>query len=134
MRLRGADMQIHLFISDYALGQNRLKDELQEILNDCTMIRYQTPKSFGQMISSNYQDPVVSVIMIGKKDELSLLSEIEFFWDRSKTILILPDEEPETIKLANKVRPVLTINMDADFSNVVSFIEHIKKRSEGKPQ
>jgi len=57
-------------------------------------------------------------------------SGIKYFWSRSKNILILPDEEPETLKLAGLIRPVFITGMEDDFSKMVLILKHIKERFE----
>jgi hypothetical protein len=121
-------MQIHLFISDSAPSRNRLKAKLQDILLTGTVIKYQNPDAFGRIIPRDYNETVASVIMAANTEELSRLAQIKFFWDRSKNILILPDKESETIKLAHKIRPVFMTSMDSDFSEVVLILEHITHR------
>ncbi len=123
-------MQIHLFVSDFAQARNRLKTELKDILDTNTVILHQDADAFDGIIPVTYNEPVASVIMPANTEDLSRLALSEFSWERSKNILILPDEEPETLKLAGLMRPVFTTTMDDDFSKVVLILKHIKERFE----
>ncbi len=123
-------MQIHLFVSDFAPARNRLKTELKDVLDTNTVIRHQDADAFDCIIPFTYNEPVASVIMPANTEELSRLAQGQFSWERSKNILILPDEEPETLKLAGLMRPIFIANMDDDFSKVVLILKHIKDRFE----
>lgn len=123
-------MQIHLFISDTALNRNRLNAELKDILDTNTVIEHQNADGFDYVMPCAYNEPIASVVMPVDNIELSRLTQIKFFWERSKNILILPDEETETLKLANRIRPVFITNMDDNFSNVSLILLHIKERYE----
>ncbi len=123
-------MQIHLFISDAAPDRNRLKAELKHVLDANTVIEHQNADSFDGIASCAYNEPIASVIMPVDNNELSQLTQFSFFKDRSKNILIIPAEEPETLKLANSIRPVFITTSEDDFSNVTSILKHIKNRFE----
>jgi hypothetical protein len=134
---RGIKMQIHLFISKSALAGNYLKDQLRGILNSNTVIKYQIPDDFGRLVSIPNDEPAVSVIMVANQHELSKLVQKGQLWDRYKTILILPNNELETINLAHCLRPIFIKSMEIDvpeqgmehdFSDVISILEHINSR------
>jgi hypothetical protein len=123
-------MQIHLFVSDSAPVRNRIKAELEKNLLATTIIDHQIPDDFHRMNTDAYNEPIASVVMPSNNKELSKLAQIKYFWSRSKNILILPDEEPETLKLAGLIRPVFITGMEDDFSKVVLILKHIKERFE----
>jgi hypothetical protein len=123
-------MQIHLFVSDSAPARNRIKAELKKTLRTNTAIHHQSPDDFHGITVGADNEPITSVIMPANNKELSRLAEIKDFWSRSKNILILPDEEPETLKLAGLIRPIFITIMDDDFSKVVLILKHIKDRFE----
>jgi hypothetical protein len=130
MTIRGTHMQIHLFISGSALARNRIKAELKKMIRSNTTTNHQTPNDFHSITIEPYNEPIASVIMPANNKELFQLTQIKDFWSKSKNILILPDEEPETLKLANSIRPVFITNIDDDFSNVALILKHIKNRFE----
>jgi len=123
-------MQIHLFISDTAPARDRIKAELKKILATNTAIHHQSPDDFHPITTGAYNEPIASVVMPANNKELSRLAQIKYFWSSSKNILILPDEAPETLKLAGLIRPVFITNMEDDFSKVVLILKHIKDRFE----
>ncbi len=123
-------MHIHLFVSDFAPARNRLKSELKDVLDTNTVILHQDADAFNDIIPAAYNEPVATVIMPANTTELSRLAQSEFSWERSKNILILPVEEPETLKLAGLMRPIFITNIDDDFSKVILILKHIKDRFE----
>jgi len=123
-------MQIHLFVSDSAPARDRIKAELEKNLPANALIYHQSPDDFHRITTGAYNEPITSVIMLANNKELSRLAEIKDFWSRSKNILILQDEEPETLKLAGLIRPVFITTMEDDFSKVVLILKHIKDRFE----
>ncbi len=123
-------MQIHLFISDSAPARDRIKVELEKILRTNTAIHHQSPDDFHGITVGADNEPITSVIMPANNKELFRLAQIKDFWSRSKNILILLDEEPETLKLAGLIRPVFITTMEDDFSKVVLILQHIKDRFE----
>ena len=127
-------MQIHLFVSDAAPARNRIKAELKKILSTNTAIHHQSPDDFHGITLGADNEPITSVIMPANNEELSRLAQIKDFWSKSKNILILPDEEPETLKLAGLIRPVFITTMEDDLSTVVLILNHIKDRFEGDIQ
>ena len=123
-------MQIHLFVSDSAPARDRIKAELEKNLPANALIYHQSPDDFHRITTGAYNEPITSVIMLANNKELSRLAQIKYFWSSSKNILILPDEEPETLKLAGLIRPVFITSMEDDFSKVVLILKHIKDRFE----
>jgi hypothetical protein len=82
------------------------------------------------MVSPITKEPTVAVIMVGEKQEISLLSERKGVWDRVKTILVLHDDDQEIINLGLLLHPIFITYIDSDFSEVAAIMEHIKNRSE----
>lgn len=121
-------MQIHLFVSDSAPARDRIKAQLENSLPANALIYHQSPDEFHRITTGAYNEPITSVIMQANNKELSRLTKIKYFWSRSKNIIILPDEEPETLKLAGLIRPIFITTMDDDFSKVVLILKHIKDR------
>lgn len=121
-------MQIHLFVSDSAPARDRIKAQLEKNLPANALIYHQSPDDFHRITTGAYNEPITSVIMPANNKELSRLTQIKYFWSKSKNIIILPDEEPETLKLAGFIRPIFITTMDDDFSKVVLILKHIKDR------
>ena len=123
-------MQIHIFISEKAHAGDRLISTLQPIMRSNPVIQYHGADTFGRMVSPITKEPTVAVIMVGEKQEISLLSERKGVWDRVKTILVLHDDDQEIINLGLLLHPIFITYIDSDFSEVAAIMEHIKNRSE----
>ena len=130
MTLKGKYMQVHIFISQKAHAGDRLISALQPIMRSNPVIYYHGLDSFGRMVSPATKEPAVAVIMVGEKQEISLLSEKKGVWDRVKTILVLHDDDQEIINLGLLLHPIFITYIDSDFSEVAAIMEHIKNRAE----
>ena len=120
-------MQIHLFISKKAQTGNRLKAALSDALKTNPVIQYNAPNAFGSVIPAAYDVPAIAVIMVSEHEELAELAEMRGVWDRFKTILVIPNGEPETIRLADQLHPIFLTCMSSDFAEVATILDHIKK-------
>ena len=118
-------MQIHLFISEHASAKNRLEAVLKTELHVKAIINYHSPNAFGCVIPASYNEAAIAVIMAADREELILLARCNVLRERFKTILILPDDNPEIIRLGLSLRPIYIIYMDDDFSEIVLIMEHI---------
>jgi len=127
-------MQIHLFISDHALAGSRLRARLHDYIQKYPVIQYNSLEAIGQVIPLVYNEPAVAVIMLGKKEELSLLADRKYIHDSYKTILVVPDNDADTFNLGLSLRPVIITHMDSDFNEVNDILFHIKDRSEMQMQ
>jgi hypothetical protein len=116
-----------MFISEQAPAKNRLETVLKTTVHVKAIIHYYSPKAFGCVIPASYNEAAIAVIMAAKREELVLLTRSKDLWERFKTILILPNDNPEIISLALSFRPIYIVYMDDDFSGIVSILEHIKK-------
>jgi hypothetical protein len=123
-------MQVHIFISEKAHAGDRLISALQSIMSSNPVIQYHRADTFGRMVSPTSKEPIIAVIMVGENEELTLLSESKGIWDRFKTIIVLQNDDQETINLCLSLRPIFITYMDSDFSEVTNILDHIKNRSE----
>jgi hypothetical protein len=119
-----------MFISEKANAVDRLISALQPIMSSNSVIQYHAPDTFGRVVSPVSKEPAVAVIMVRDKEELALLSEREGIWNRFKTILVIQDDDQETINLGLSLHPIFITYMDSDFSEVADIIDHIKNRAE----
>lgn len=119
-------MHIHLFISDRAPEGDRLRTVLQDAMPEIQLSQYPSIGSIGWMTPTTCNGLTIAVIMAAKNEELVMLAIWKSIWGRIKTILVLPNDEPETITLGHALRPRYVTFTDRDFHDVVAVLKHIK--------
>ena len=124
-------MHIQLFISDYAPEGDRLLAVLRDAVPGVPIIQYHSTTAIGKVIPAAYNEKIVAVIMVAEKGELAILAHNKKSWDRLKTILVLPDSEPETVTLGHVFRPVYMAFPSSDFSDIAAVLKHIRESAEG---
>ena len=120
-------MHVQLYISDYAPEGNRLLTVLREAIPEVPIIQYHGIGAVGRVMPTSYNEKIVAVIMVADKEELTSLAQRNKTWDRLKTILVLPDSEPETVTLGHVLRPVYMAFASNDFSDIAAVLKHIRK-------
>ena len=124
---RESHMHIHLFISKDAPAAKRFRAALQETLSTFPLIRYYDVEAIGCVIPAAYDDKAVAVVMASGNEELGKLAERKAFWDRVKTILVLPDSDPETISMGYTLKPrYISFIEENNFSDVVAILNHLR--------
>ena len=124
-------MHIQLFISEKAPEGKRLLAVLREAMPEVPLIQYHTTGAVGRVKASVYNEKAVAVIMVTGRDELAALARLENTWDRLKTILVLPDSEPETVSLAHALRPSYIAFTGGHFADVIAILNHIRESVAG---
>lgn len=127
-------MHIHLFISDHATEGHRLQALIVDKMPEVPVIQYHGIEAVGRVVPAAYDEKVVALVMVAKIEELVILARGQNLWMRSKTVLILPSNEPELVSRGHALRPVYTAFSNGDFSDVLSVISHIRSRSKRKPR
>jgi hypothetical protein len=78
------------------------------------------------LLTTFYQDGIV-VLMAKKREELSELMPILPLFRRVRIILLLPDQEPETIKIGYSLEPRFLSCLDNGLSEVKSVVQKMLK-------
>ncbi len=125
-------MHIHLYISEMAKEGDRLWTVLKDAMPGVPFIQYHGTGAVGRVIPVGYNEKIVAVIMVAERDELAALARRENTWGRLKTILVLPDRDPETVSLGHKLRPSYIAFSDGCFADVVTVLKHIQENSDGE--
>ncbi len=124
-------MHIHLYISGPGSFANRLKAVLWNSLSAFPVIQYYSIEAIGRVMPTVYDEKAVALVMVTEKKELEELAEKNYFWDRVKTILILPDSDPETISLGHALKPSFVTFIENDFSDALAVLNHICESANG---
>lgn len=124
-------MHIQLFVSDHAPGGHRLQTLVRDAMPGVPFIQYHGVEAVGRVVPIAYDEKIISLVMVADVEELVMLARGQSLWERSKTVLVLPSNEPEIILKGHALRPVYTAFSDGDFNNVISVMTHIRSRLEG---
>ena len=124
-------MHIQLFISKQAPEGDRLWTALKDTMSEMPFIQYHNTGAVGRVIPATYNEKAVAVIMVAEREELVALGHLKNTWDRLKTILVLPDSEPETVSLAHALRPSYIAFTGSCFVDVVAILNHILESADG---
>lgn len=69
------------------------------------------------------QSPSILVLAVSGKDELIALHQIDSLLDKGARILILPDDDSQTLTLAHRLRPKYISTNAGDFGDVADVIK-----------
>ncbi len=120
-QLGGSEKEIMMTLLLYARENEagrRLKERIQEL-----MLNHDV-ESFGAIdhLINRLRQPVsgfsMAVILAGNQNELSKILEAGDLLGSLKTIIILPDRNPETVSAALKLHPRYLSYADGDFLDV----------------
>ncbi len=125
-------MHIHLFISEKAPAGERLRAALRDVLSGLSVIQYSRIEAFDQVIPSHFNEAAVAVVMVGENEELARLADKKGILEKTRTILILPDNGKEALTMGHLLRPRFLTFMSSDFSDVAAVLTHIKSREQKK--
>jgi hypothetical protein len=120
-------MHIQLFISEDTQEGDRLLGVLRAAMPGVPLIQYHDTEAIGRVMPTAYNEKIVAVIMVAERETLASLARRNKMWDRLKTILVLPDSEPETVTLGHVLRPTYMTFTNSDFSDVAAVLKHIRK-------
>lgn len=82
---------------------------------------------------SNFAQKAVVVLFAEKRDELEALLPVIELFRQVQIVLVLPDREPETIKIGYQLEPRLLSFIDSGFLIVKSAIQRMLRRSQDAP-
>lgn len=124
-------MHIQLYISEDASEGHRFQALIRDAMPEVPVIQYHGIDAVGRVVPIAYDEKIIVLIMVANIEELELLARGRNIWERNKTILVLPENEPEIVNRGLALRPVYTAFAGGDFTDVLSVIDHIRSRLNG---
>jgi hypothetical protein len=90
-------------------------------------------RSFAARIRKPKDSLSVAVIWNPTKEDLREIGTMRDFLTGVRTLLVLPDQETETIALAHKIFPIYITYVDEGTSKIVSVLERLTRTGRDSP-
>jgi hypothetical protein len=117
-----------LYFSDEAEGTGR---ELQEVLyNDLPEMPLEIFTGFDDLVTGLKRpeaEPAVVVLVIADRSELEEFLPLRPMLEDASVILLLPEQSPETLSLAQQLNPDYIKDAEDDLVEVATIIDEILK-------
>jgi len=105
---------------------------LREIVDHLTLEEkfevYQTIDSFSHRLNHLIGEPTITILFINTKEDLLELLSIKHLLFDTKIILILPDQEEDTIAKGHSLRPRFLTFSNSDLKEVSAVFNKILKK------
>ena len=112
-------MKLLFYTSEDSSNSIRLRILVESVIRDAaTLETCQSIEALHEKFRDPNKDNFVAVFVASSRDELMELQRFRKHIHDLRLILILPDNDKDTIDLAHKLRPRFVVNIYSDF-NVV---------------
>ncbi len=115
--------ELHVIL--YAKDQDALgtiRNAVAEVIPDAMIKAFETVEALGDGLRKPTYNCTVAVIVASGKEELREISSLQQFLWGLRTIVVLPDEDDETISLAHGLRPRFVSSYDDSFLRVIAVL------------
>ena len=120
-------MEVLLYATGADEAGKRLVRIIKTTLVSLDIQVYRTINSLTQKLHQPKDGFLIAVLLAHNKKELSkILSLKDLFWN-SRIILILPDQEMNTISKGHQLYPRFLSYVDSDFTDVAAVLEKMLK-------
>jgi hypothetical protein len=118
-------MNLFFFVSRPSGHEEQLLSAVAPIVSRGSLEVFRTFRGLAERIRRPKEYFSVAVVLNPTKEDLRKLVSIRDFLRETKVLLVLPDQDEETIALAHKVFPTYIADLDADVSEVVSVLRRL---------
>ena len=120
-------MKLLFFASMINEAGERIKGLVEKLVPGVNIEIYRTIDEFSARFHKPRDDVFVAVLLAGSRKELlDFLSLINLFRD-IRIILIIPDQEKETLALAHRLRPNFLCYKNSDFTEIAAVLNKMLK-------
>lgn len=120
-------MKLLLYASTDNTGL-RLKKCIDQLSVHQSIETFDTIDSLSSRLSQPVSDLALTVILVASSEELEKIIGFGYILQNIKTIIILPNRNPETISAAHKLYPRLIGYADEDFKDIAAVADRILKQ------
>jgi hypothetical protein len=106
--------------SSEALGS--MQDMVARLIPKVRIDPYQTVEELSESLRLSAYDSTVVVIIAADRGDLSDLSSLQQLLWGTRTILVLPDADDETVALGHSLRPRFVASREDGLENVVAVL------------
>ena len=84
---------------------------------------YDSIKTFGARLRSTLYEGAIAILLADKKETLSKIYTIGHLLNEIPIILIIPDQDEDTVRKAHALRPRFLTYTDSNFKDVAAVLE-----------
>jgi len=125
-------MKIFIYAKKITGPLELLQGVVEKVIPLCDIKKFNTSDALCQQLrrnttSQNYK--TITILLIDAQNELQDLIELRPLLAETRIILILPDKDPETIRLGHTLFPRYLDFLDSSFTEVGEVLQKIKQAS-----
>ncbi|MGA3207703.1 MAG: hypothetical protein ABSE05_07750 [Syntrophales bacterium] len=123
---------IIFFSTSCGAAEERLLQIIETMVSEKDIRIYRTIGSFSRGLRQPQNDTDIAILLVSSKVELNHLNLISL-WNLlsdMKTIVILPDSNPDTVAKGHILRPRFLSYCDGDFQDVAAVLSRMIENSE----
>jgi hypothetical protein len=126
-------MQLLFYASRNDESENRLDAAIRSVAPRETVERFVTLEDFRERLRSIVEPNSIMVLAAVDREELLKLQAFRDMLTEIYIILVLPDREDDTIKLAHLLRPRFLSQTKDDFSDLSRIVAQMIRSPQGHP-
>lgn len=111
-------MAINLFATNIDPAGDRLQKIIEEMVLEVEVHRYSTILLFAKALADPASFQSITIALATDTDELDALLSINYLIEKTRLILLLPDDQKETKAKGHILRPRFLSYKDADFNDI----------------
>lgn len=115
-------MRVILFTPGVNGPIEELQHSIAELVGSNNLEIFRTITNFTQRLQQPVDNPTVAVLAAATKEDLADILAIRSWLERVKVIVVLPDNETETISQGHKLHPRFLTYADSDFQDVAAVL------------
>jgi hypothetical protein len=127
-------MNLFFFIARPGGHEERLLGAVAPIVSHGSLEIFRSFRGFDERVRRPKDAFTAAVVLNPSKEDLRRLISIRGFFKETKVLLVLPDQEEETIALAHKVFPTYIAYLEADASELVSVLRRLAEAQGDKTE
>jgi hypothetical protein len=127
-------MNLFFFIARPGGHEERLLGAVAPVVSRGSLEIFRSFRGFDERVRRPKDAFSAAVVLNPTKEDLRRLVSIRGFFKETKVLLVLPDQEAETIALAHKVFPTYIAYLDADVTELVSVLRRLAEAQVDKAE
>jgi hypothetical protein len=124
-------MQLLFYASKNDESENRLDAAIRSVAQGEAVERFVTLEDFRERLRSIVEPNSIMVLAAVDREELSKLQAFREMLTEIYIILVLPDREDDTIKLAHRLKPRFLSQTEDDFSDLSRIVAQMIRSPHG---
>ena len=102
-----------------------LEPKLHTRLPEVGLEIFSSFETFLQRLSTMREHPVIAILTTDNRGQLDQFREMQKLFVDVRIVLILPDHEPETLRLGHRLYPRFVSYKDGNFDDLVSVVARL---------